>query len=342
MAYIVWRGRGPVKWAHVRWKDPRTGRKETRPLHTDAADIAELERLRVERDVERRVVADAQPPSKALEAWLASKAAAGRSAGTVQHNDAKAGRLVRAWHGRPFPLWKAADVEAWVRENAGPAARTTQAYLVSITAFLAWARKHEYPVPPELVEGCREIDRPIQRPTERGVLKTEHVAAMLRVVRGVPLEVPVALAARAGLALGDLRDLRWDELDLETGTMARARGRRKTGERYVAALDPVLVALLKAAPRNGPFVCPQKPAREWNRAIKAVYDRAGVPHRKGDGWHRLRHWYGDTMERSGAGLATIGAAMGHTPGSTVTLRYLHPDLDAMRVATTKLGATLAP
>ena len=340
MAWIVWRGRGAVKWAHVRWKDPRTHREMTRPLRTTAPDIAEMERVRVERDLEQRVTVDRRPPADALKGWLAEKEAAGRSAGTVQHNQAKAGRLVRAWEGRTFPAWTATDIAAWVRETAGTVPRTVQAYLVSITALLTWARRHGYPVPASLVEEVREIERPRMRVEDRGVLTTAQVRAMLAAVRGAPLEVPVALAARAGLALGDIRTLRWDELDLTAGTLARRAGRAKTGERYEVALDPALVAILAGAPKRGPLVCGQQSSRDWQRAIVAVYDRAGVARSRGDGWHRLRHAYGTAMLRAGADLATVRAAMGHAPGSTATLRYLHPDLGAMRRAVKRVGKAL--
>jgi site-specific recombinase XerD len=74
------------------------------------------------------------------------------------------------------------------------------------------------------------------------------------------------------------------------------------------------------------------------RNLRDLYARAGVPRETGDLWHRLRHAFATGLCAAGADLATIGAAMGHAPGSPVTLRYVHPDIAQLRAAVEALDA----
>lgn len=78
MAWIVWRGRGERKWAHVRWVDPKTGKEQTRPLGTDDPHVARLEQAKVEAEVERRTPRVKQLAGEdLLEAWIADRKARG-------------------------------------------------------------------------------------------------------------------------------------------------------------------------------------------------------------------------------------------------------------------------
>ena len=70
------------------------------------------------------------------------------------------------------------------------------------------------------------------------------------------------------------------------------------------------------------------------RALKNLCRKAGVPERS---WHPLRHTYGSMLAAKGVDYRTIGVLMGHAPGSTVTLRYLHTDAERLRAAVEKLG-----
>lgn len=139
----------------------------------------------------------------------------------------------------------------------------------------------------------------------------------------------VALAAYAGLSLGDLRTLTWAEVDLGQGWIVRAAGRQKTGVGLRVPILPELAAVLhKARPLHpvGP-VCASLPASEssMHATIRRMYARAGVPSARGDGWHLLRHSFGTMLMRSGVPTAVIGRLLSHRPGSVVTALYQHPD-----------------
>jgi len=73
-------------------------------------------------------------------------------------------------------------------------------------------------------------------------------------------------------------------------------------------------------------------------SASALYRRcvaAGVPRpRRGHvgAWHWLRHGFGTRLSARRVDLATIRLLLGHTPGSTVTRRQLHPELDRAAAA----------
>lgn len=197
--------------------------------------------------------------------------------------------------------------------------------------MLTWAKKSGQLVPAGLLEDVKAIERPPIRIVDRNVLTPAQLVALLKAARGTDLEPAVALAAGAGLGLGDLRTLRWGEVDLVAGTLHRPAGRRKTGERYRVPLAAVVVEVLKRAPRKGPTVCALPPMRTLRKRLDDLHTKAKVPRGAGDGWHRLRHTFASMLAGAGTPLPTIRVLLGHAPGSTATLRYVHPE-DARAVA----------
>ena len=85
----------------------------------------------------------------------------------------------------------------------------------------------------------------------------------------------------------------------------------------------VVEVLRERAAKSGP-VCDGLPADKNNakRSLQRLLRRAGVSR---GGWHRCRHSCGALLAATGADLATIAKALGHAPGSTMTLRYMHSD-----------------
>jgi hypothetical protein len=336
MAWIVWRGRGDRKFATVRWKDPRTGVEQARALGTDDPHAARLEKARVEAEIERRKPRVAQlTGDDLLDAWLADRKARGHiGESTEEHYRGKVGPFLRAHPDLPLARLTVRHVEVWVAAHRAWKPRTVQAFLVCLGTLIAWGKREGQHVPLGLLEEVRAIERPPVRLIDRNVLTPAQVGALLTAARGAGLECAVALAAGAGLGLGDLRTLRWDEVDLAAGTLHRPAGRRKTGERYRVPLAPFVVEVLKRAPHDGETVCALPPMRTLRERFDALHKAAGVPRASGDGWHRLRHTFASMLAGAGVPLPTIRVLLGHAPGSLATLRYLHPEesraLDAVR------------
>ncbi len=347
MAWIVWRGRGPRKTATVRWNDPKTGVEKALALGTDDPHVARLEKARIEAEVERRAPRLPQlTGDDLLDAWISDRRARGHvGESTEDYYRGKVGPFLRAHPDVPVARLTARHVEVWVAAHPKWKPRSVQAFLVSLGTMLAWAKRAGQLVPAGLVEEVRGIERPPIRLVDRNTITPAQVTALLTAARGTDLEPAVALAAGAGLGLGDLRTLRWDEVDLAAGTLHRPAGRRKTGERYRVPLAAVVVEVLKRAPRKGPTVCALPPMRTLRERFDALHTAAGVPRGKGDGWHRLRHTFASMLAARGVPLPTIRVLLGHAPGSTATLRYVHPEdarsLDAVRGISDALGGAPA-
>jgi integrase len=70
-----------------------------------------------------------------------------------------------------------------------------------------------------------KTDRPKVRPPEIHPLDAEQTKALLSTARGERLEALYVVAVTAGLRIGELLGLSWEDLDLEAGTMRVVRGR---------------------------------------------------------------------------------------------------------------------
>jgi integrase len=170
----------------------------------------------------------------------------------------------------------------------------------------------------------------------------EEVIALARAAREVPVggEQDAALyvvAAFSGLRLGELRALRWRDVDLP-GSKLTVAGSISAGERTapksrrprtVPLATTAASALARLAERDrfvgrddlvfvgplGEYLDPSALRRRYRRAQKAAELR---PLRL----HDLRHTFGSLAVRGGVDLATLKQWMGHSRIST-TERYLH-------------------
>ncbi len=153
------------------------------------------------------------------------------------------------------------------------------------------------------------------------------------------------LAVRLLLLTGARRDeilgLRWQDVDLDTGTLNLPDS--KTGKKSIP-LGPAAVELLAAAPRlegsryvipgrrqaDAPFVGIQRP---WAR-IRA---RAGLGNVR---LHDLRHSFASVGVAANLGLPVLGAILGHRHPAT-TARYAHLDDDPRRAAAARISNQIA-
>ena len=146
------------------------------------------------------------------------------------------------------------------------------------------------------------------------------------------MELPIALAVLAGLEPADFRSLDWSEVDIDGGVIRR--GRSKTGYGIVVTIGSTLrEVLVRHRAPSGPVIrhLPRSES-STHKALSRMYERAGLPKasRSQGGWLRLRHTFATHLDQEGAGVRTIGQALGHKPGSHVTLRYIHSDEERMR------------
>jgi integrase len=162
----------------------------------------------------------------------------------------------------------------------------------------------------------------------------------------------IAVALRTGLRQGELRALRWSDVDLEHGRIIVRRAvwrdvisTPKNGRQREVPLSQQAAGALREHPRRGElvFAAPDgsllsKGAMKWpfwNACSNAGLRRIG--------WHTARHTFASHLVMRGAPLKAVQELMGHST-IEMTMRYAHlsPDArrDAVRLLDVKDSVTL--
>ncbi|HEY0705764.1 MAG TPA: site-specific integrase [Polyangia bacterium] len=149
---------------------------------------------------------------------------------------------------------------------------------------------------------------------------------------GATLFVAMLLAGDAGLRLGEVFGIRWEDVDLVAGRLTVTRqirkhveGTPKSGRRRSIPMTASLVAALKALPqvRVGRVVCGPKGEPVAEAALKhgiyRVCRRAGL---REWSWHALRHTFATHAARFGVNPWRLQAWLGQST-INMTMRYAH-------------------
>jgi site-specific recombinase XerD len=226
--------------------------------------------------------------------------------------------------------------------------RTLAVVLCDLRSFLRYLAM-EGVLPASVVE---RVPRVRVRTDDRipEVWRAEDVAALLAAIdRGSPVGkrdyAIVLLAARLGMRVSDIRDLRleerrWDEARIE-------RSQSKTGVPVVLPLTEEIGAALIAYLRDGRpptarrevflrHLAPFEPFGQDDNLYHIVDTcrrRAGIelPERSHKGLHSLRHTLARRLLEAGVALETISGVMGHLSPDTTRI-YTKVDLAALRSA----------
>lgn len=160
-----------------------------------------------------------------------------------------------------------------------------------------------------------------------------------RLLSVVPASTAAAfgLAAFAGLRGGEVRALRWSDVDMRSNRITVRRsvsygveGTPKSGQARVVPIAPALRVLLDSLTqrrrKNGPWdtVCLTELGKPWgqtglNQSFRRASKRAGLD--RGWSFHDLRRFCGTQLERMGVRLTVIRDILGHAEATT-TERYL--------------------
>ncbi len=147
----------------------------------------------------------------------------------------------------------------------------------------------------------------------------------------------VAVALYTGLRQGNQFQLRWDDVNFETGTI-RAR-QSKSGEDYHVPMNDELRRILRELPSRmrSPWVFPSDTeetaldARNFvHRTFAPALEEAEITDLH---WHDLRHTFASRLVMKGVDLTTVQELMGHkTPAMTSRYAHLSPAhrLDAVQ------------
>ncbi len=209
-----------------------------------------------------------------------------------------------------------------------------------LSAMYGWAAKRQI-VPPgtnpaKSIERYREDGR--QRFLSDGELDRLGKALVDTSRFGPYPAAAIRLLILTGARLGEILNLRWDQVDLARGLLLLPDS--KTGQKAVVLNAPAMQVLAEL-PRGGAFVIlgadPEKPRADLNKSWKFIRKAALL-----DGLriHDLRHSHASVGAGLGLSLPVIGAILGHTQAAT-TQRYAHLANDPVREASERIGAAIA-
>lgn len=192
----------------------------------------------------------------------------------------------------------------------------------------------------------RHVPRFPEMKRERFLSDSEllRLAEALSEVERLQLEAPASIAAirlllLTGCRSGEIKTLRWCEVDFERRCLRLADS--KTGRKtvYLSSAALQLLADIERVPDNPYVIVGTKPGshligltRPWFRIRK----RAGLEDVR---LHDLRHTYASVGAGIGLSLPMIGKLLGHTVPAT-TQRYAHLAANPMLEAAERIGATL--
>jgi integrase len=151
----------------------------------------------------------------------------------------------------------------------------------------------------------------------------------------------ILLGLRSGMRLGELRGLRWEDLNFDKRVIAVRRSIYKSNnivppksnkERYLPMNDE-LYEMFKQRQEKVGFIFSCKSGlnirnEHCRRSLHKICDKAGL---RRIGWHVLRHTFASHLVMCGVSLKAVQELLGHADMST-TLRYAHLAPSALKDA----------
>lgn len=210
-------------------------------------------------------------------------------------------------------------------------AKACKNILQTLRKCLRWAKRLRW------VDDIPEIQMPRVDEAEIRFLEDEELTALLEATKAEPLwHAAVRLAADAGLRQGELRALRWTDLNLASSppriVVSRSRWRNLEGSpksrkpRHVPITKALLAALtaIKATKLRGPYVLSRRDGKPFGAEyMNETIDRlTRIAKLAGCTWHTLRHTFCTRLAMRGADPKTIQTLAGHANLQT-TMRYMH-------------------
>ena len=222
----------------------------------------------------------------------------------------------------------------------GPA--TLNRYMASLGTLFTWAIEQRM-TPRKWVHPCRGVRRmpePQGRVRFLDANERERLFAACKVAQYPRLYAMVLMAMVTGARRGELRTLRWADVDLEQG-LAQL-GRTKNGDRRTLVLLPQVVDALRPFESSdgrrflfGAVATGYQTPASIDTAWIEARARAGIADFR---FHDLRHCCASYLAQDGVPLNVIAEVLGHRK-LDMTRRYAHlttqTKADAMRGA---LGA----
>ena len=196
-----------------------------------------------------------------------------------------------------------------------------------------------------------DVERPKVERREIEVLEPEEAAALLKAADGTRLHAPIFLALATGLRRGELLALRWNDIDLDRGTLTVNRSLEQTRDglrfkppktkrsRRTIALSPSVIEILQAhkvrqlkvrialglgrnesglvfTRHDGDLVNPRNFSKEFTRLVKRAGGRPIT-------FHGLRHTHFTNLLREGVHPKIASERAGHASIAITMDVYSH-------------------
>jgi integrase len=233
--------------------------------------------------------------------------------------------------------------EARTTLKAGRAAGTVNRYLSAMRSAWNWGRAAGL-VPQDQAWPSRLM---LTEPKGRvRYLSDDELARLLKAAseQSPTMHAAVLVSLGCGVRQGELRRLRWADVDLEKQRLRVLLSKNNESRSvYVPAATIEALRALKRAPVVGQTVIAdedgQPVAKEWiEYRWRLVRDAAGLKD-KNFRWHDMRHSCASFLAQQGANLLEIGSVLGHR-SPMVTMRYAHLVESAPVTGHTKLDEKL--
>jgi integrase len=191
------------------------------------------------------------------------------------------------------------------------------------------------------VNPCKSVERNSEAMRRRCVT-SEELPRLIEVLATYPDRQAVdiiRLMMFTGARSGEVKAMRWDDLDLAGGKWNKPSSSTKQKKDHTVPLSMEVQQLLERQPKKGTWVFPSADSRSghvvrieraWHRICKA----ANI---EGLRMHDLRHSFASQLASGGASLPLIGALLGHSNPKT-TARYTHLFDDVQRDAVERVAA----
>ena len=231
----------------------------------------------------------------------------------------------------------------------GLSQKSVKDMLVVMKMILHYAQKHDY-LPP--------CDMEVRFPTDarrRGlqVMSREHQRLLMEYVRnnGTYMNLGIYICMCAGLRIGEVCALVWDDIDLERGVISISKTLQRI---YVIEGEERYTELLTGSPKSrssvrevplvkelAEMIKPMKGTvaghhyvltnstrplepRAYRNYYNALIRRLNLPKLK---FHGLRHTFATRCIESECDYKTVSVLMGHANINTTLNLYVHPDME---------------
>jgi len=193
---------------------------------------------------------------------------------------------------------------------------------------------------------CTDVTPPRPTKAEITVLTTEQLKALLRAAEGTNLYPLWVLMSTTGIRIGEALGLRWEDLDMDAGTLRIGRtlnrgvpSQPKTlSSRRTVKLSMLATRALRQHEKKGAWIfCTNRGTcinvnNLRNRTWKQLLERAELP--SSTRMHDLRHSAATLLLSRGVPVKVVSEMLGHADVSITLSIYAHvlPDMQSATAA----------